>query len=636
MRSTTTHPVRIIAVAIVLSMAPLLIVAQANPVRSNHPPAGAYIPTVREALTFIARAEHELDEDNHKQARAAWVAATYITEDTQEISAEEQNRFNIAAQHYAIGAKRFDRLVLPDDLRRKLTLLKLPVYAPPPSNSDEAAELTRLVVGLEAEYGRGTYCRPLLADQKQKECRQINALSQVLATSRDPKELLDAWVGWHAIGRPMRQRYARFVELSNKGARELGFADAGATWRAGYDMPPDAFALEVDRLWKEVEPLYVALHAYVRTRLVHRYGPETVPPDGMIPAHLLGNMWAQVWGNVYDVIAPDIRTTSGAYDLTELLKRRKIDAVGMVRYGERFFTSLGFDSLPATFWTRSMFVKPRDREVICQASAWDIDGKTDLRIKACLEPTADLFTTAHHELGHNFYQRAYSRQPYLFRSGANDGFHEAIGDAVTLSITPTYLKQVGLLDTLPSAADDTLYLLRRALDKIAILPFSLLVDQWRWNVFSGAVKPTEYNTAWWALRNKYQGVAAPTSRTEADFDPGAKYHIAANVPYARYFLANVLQYQFYRAMCRAAGHTGPLYRCSFFGSKAAGAKLASMLDAGQSRPWQETLAAMTGERNMNAGALLEYYGPLKVWLDQQNRGHPVGWNAPAGTPSGIR
>jgi peptidyl-dipeptidase A len=421
----------------------------------------------------------------------------------------------------------------------------------------------------------------------------------------------------------MRQRYARYVELANQGARELGFADAGAMWRSNYDMPADEFARETDRLWNQVRPLYLQLHAYVRSRLSERYGKNVVPPDGLIPAHLLGNMWAQEWGNIFPLVAP--ANSAPTYDITDLLQKKNTDAIGMVRYGEGFFVSLGFDSLPATFWERSLFVKPRDRDVVCHASAWDVDNDNDLRIKVCITPTAEDFITVHHELGHNFYQRAYRTQPLLFRNGANDGFHEAVGDAIALAITPAYLQQVGLLQEMPSAGSDTAQLLRQALDKVAFLPFGLLIDRWRWGVFSGEIKPADYNKAWWDLRAKYQGLSAPLPRTENDFDPGAKYHVPANVPYTRYFLARLLQFQFYRALCREAGFTGPLYRCTFFGNKAAGARLEKMLAAGASRPWQDILYDMTGERQMDGSAMLEYFGPLQQWLEEQNKGKKVGW-----------
>jgi len=605
--------------------------AQQPSAPSTRRPAGSRAPTVADASAFMRDAEARLAALNVKYNQASWVAANFITEDTEALSADAERDFSVAVQQLATEAKRFDKVMLPPELRRKFTLLKLSLAAPPPADPAEASELTRVRASMEADFGKGTYCRPATQAEKTSGvakgdtlCRQITALSRVLAESRDPNELLDVWKGWHAISPPMRDRYARFAELSNKGARELGFKDAGAMWRSNYDMPPDEFTKETERLWEQVRPLYLSLHAYVRTKLGEKYGAQLVPQDGMIPAHLLGNMWAQEWGNIYPLVAPAAKSGGMGYDLTELLKAKKVDQFAMVRYGERFFTSLGFDSLPKTFWERSLIVKPRDREVVCHASAWDIDNKDDLRIKMCTEVTAEDFSTVHHELGHNFYQRAYKNQPFLFMNGANDGFHEAIGDAVALSITPEYLKQVGLLDRIP-ASNDTLLLLRQALDKVAFLPFGLLVDQWRWKVFSGEVKPADYNKAWWELRNRYQGVSAPLPRTEADFDPGAKYHVPANTPYMRYFLARVLQFQFYRALCREAGFTGPLHRCSFYDSKAAGAKLAKMLEAGQSRPWQETLYAATGERTMDGGAMLEYFAPLKAWLDQQNRGKPVGW-----------
>jgi peptidyl-dipeptidase A len=443
-----------------------------------------------------------------------------------------------------------------------------------------------------------------------------------MAESRNEAELLDVWRGWHAIAPPMKPKYERFVVLADQGARDLGYEDNGAYWRSNYDMPADAFAAELDRLWTQVRPLYEALHAHVRASLAKAY-PGKVPEKGLIPAHLLGNIWAQQWGNIYPLVG--VPANGPGYDLTELLKAKKVDELEMVRYGERFFTSLGFDPLPPTFWERSLFKKPRDRDVVCHASAWDVDNDLDLRIKMCIDITGEDFVTIHHELGHNFYQRAYRHQPFLFRDGANDGFHEAIGDTIALSVTPGYLQKVGLLATPPGNEGDLEFLMRMALDKVAFLPFGLLVDQWRWKVFSGEVTPGRYNSAWWELRRKYQGVDAPVARTEADFDPGAKYHVAANVPYMRYFLAHILQFQFHRAACRQAGFTGPLHQCSIYANKEVGKKLDTMLAMGKSRPWPEALYAMTGERQIDATAILDYFAPLKKWLDEQNKGRTLGW-----------
>ena len=574
-------------------------------------------PTAAEAQAFVLNVETRLRELGNRQQRAAWVQATYITDDTEGIAAEANKDLIAATVEYAVQATKFEGLVLPEDVARKLKLLKLSLPLPAPRDAKLQTELTELAASLEGLYGKGKYCPP------GKGCQDIAALSRVMAQSRDPGELLEAWQGWHAIARPMRPKFERFVELANEGSRTLGFGDMGALWRSNYDMPPEAFAAEVERLWQQVRPLYASLHAYVRGRLVEKYGPQVVPPGGPLPAHLLGNMWAQSWENVYPLVAPPQAAPS--YDLTALLQARKLDAREMVRSGERFFTSLGFEPLPKTFWERSLFTKPADRDVVCHASAWDVDNDQDLRIKMCIEVTAEDFIVVHHELGHSFYQRAYRQQPYLFLNGANDGFHEAIGDAIALSVTPEYLVKLGLLDQAPDTSGDTGLLLARALEKVSFLPFGLLIDQWRWKVFSGEVKPGGYNAAWWDLRLRYQGVAPPVARTEADFDPGAKYHVPANVPYTRYFLAHILQFQFHKALCEAAGQKGPLHRCSVYENRAAGAKLEKMLAMGQSRPWPDALEAMTGQRRMDASALLEYFAPLQKWLDEQNQGKTVGW-----------
>jgi peptidyl-dipeptidase A len=421
----------------------------------------------------------------------------------------------------------------------------------------------------------------------------------------------------------MRKDFVRYVELANKGAHELGFQDNGAMWRSKYDMPPEEFAQELERLWEQVRPLYLALHAYVRNKLREKYGDAVVPAHGPIPAHLLGNLWAQEWENIYPLVAP--QNADQGYDLTEILKSRNTDARQMVRYGERFFTSLGFAPLPETFWKRSLFVKPQDRDVVCHASAWDVDFVNDVRVKMCIDITGEYFATIHHELGHNFYQRAYNSLPFLFRDSANDGFHEAVGDTIALSVTPEYLVQIGLLGKAPDSSQDIGFLLNKALEKIAFLPFGLLIDQWRWKVFSGQIPPEKYNQTWWELKLKYQGVAPPAGRSEEDFDPGAKYHVAANVPYMRYFLADILQFQFHRALAQAAGCKDALHRCSIYGNKEAGNRLNAMLEMGLSRPWPDALEAITGQRQMDATAIRDYFAPLEKWLNEQNKGKPVGW-----------
>src|SRR5262252_7944477 len=538
-------------------------------------------PTVAEAKQFLEEAEAKMLALSVDASRAAWVQATYITDDTEILAAQANERLIGATAELAKKAARFDGVPLPPDLARKRTLLKVSLTLATPSDPKESEELTRIAAGMEGMYGKGKYC-----PSGPNSCKDLEELSNVLRDSRDPKELLDVWTGWHAISRPMRKDFVRYVELANKGARELGFKDNGAMWRSKYDMPPDAFAQELERWWNQVRPLYVSLHAYARTRLRAKYG-DAVPANGPIPAHLLGNMWAQDWDNIYPLLEPP--NADPGYDLTALLKKQNTDWKQMVKYGEHFFVSLGFDLLPQTFWERSLFLKPRDREVVCHASAWDIDAVSDLRLKMCIDITGEDFLTIHHELGHNFYQRAYSHQPPSFRDSANDGFHEAIGDTIALSVTPEYLVKLGLLDKAPDASKDIGLLLHRALEKIAFLPFGLVIDQWRWKVFSGEIPPERYNETWWQLRLKYQGVAPPVARAEADFDPGAKYHVPANVPYMRYFIADLLQFQFHRALSQTAGCTSPLHRCSIYGSQEAGRRLNSMLEMGQSKPWPEAL-----------------------------------------------
>jgi peptidyl-dipeptidase A len=586
------------------------------------PPARAGVPSRAEAAAFLRAAETEIGALWIARERANWVRATHITEDTEALAARAEEAVMEASARLAREAVRFAQTDLAPADRRKLDLLRLTVTLPPPPAAARRAELAAIATRMENAYSKGKYCPPRLKGR----CLTLDDISKRLAASRKPDELLDLWRGWHAIAPPLRADYGRYVALANEGARALGFKDVGDQWRSRYDMRPAEFEALAARLMKQLQPLYQELHCYVRGKLRDKYGAAVVPEKGPIPAHLLGNMWAQEWSSVYPLVTP--KPAARSLDLTKVLKARKTDARGMVKYAEGFFSSLGLEPLPRSFWQRSMLTRPRDREVVCHASAWDVDYDADIRIKMCIEPTGEDFSTIHHELGHNYYQRAYRRQPMLFRDSANDGFHEALGDTIALSITPSYLAKVGLLS--PAQAREVEKaelndLMQRALEKIAFLPFGYLVDRWRWGVFSGATKAGDYNAAWWRLRREHQGVSEPLPRSEADFDPGAKFHVPANVPYMRYFLASFLQFQFHRALCRTAGHQGPLNRCSIHGSKDAGAKLRAMMEMGQSRPWPEALRAVTGESQMDGGALLEYFKPLQDWLVQQNRGRTCGW-----------
>ncbi|MBN9657745.1 MAG: M2 family metallopeptidase [Acidobacteria bacterium] len=576
-------------------------------------------PTAEDAKKFVEDAEAKLFAATNEAGQAQWVQQNFITQDTEAINAKASERLTALQVQYAKEAAKYDAVKVDDVLRRKLLLLKLSLTLPAPADPKEAAETAKLAASLDAAYGKGKYC----PGGDQSKCMTIDDITKIMATSRDPKQLLDAWSGWHSISPPMKKDFVRLVELANKGSKEIGFADTGALWRSQYDMPPDEFAKELDRLWEQVKPLYLQLHAYTRWKLREKYGKDAVPESGPIPAHLLGNIWAQQWNNVYPLLAP--KDADVGYDLNAILKAKKTDALQMVKYGEGFFTSLGFAPLPPTFWERSLFVRPKDRDVVCHASAWDVDNDNDLRVKMCIDITEEDFDTIHHELGHNFYQRAYNKQPFLFRNSANDGFHEAIGDTIALSLTPDYLIKLGMINKAPDASKDIGLLLQKALDKVAFLPFGLLIDQWRWKVYSGQVPPDKYNQAWWELRQKYQGVAPASARGEEFFDPGAKYHVPGNVPYTRYFLAHILQFQFHKALSETAGCKDPVNRCSIYGNKEAGKRLADGLELGISKPWPDALEKLTGSRQMDGNAVRAYFAPLEKWLIEQNKGKPVGW-----------
>ncbi len=581
-----------------------------------------YPMTSQGAAEFVAAVEKDLFDFSVEANRVGWVNATYITDDTDALAARYGTIGTEKAVKYALDAAKYAQVQgLDPVVRRKLDILRNGIVLPAPTTPGAATELNEISTELQSQYGKGKGTlngQPIAGVDIEAEMGELD---------HTPAEYAEMWASWHDnVGAPMREDYARMIGIANEGAKELGYPDVGALWRSNYDMPPAEFAAMTERLWQDVKPLYLALHTYVRTKLNEKYGNEVQPATGPIRADLLGNMWAQEWGNIYPLVAPEGAGDIG-YDLTELIQAKGMSELDMVKAGEGFFSSLGFDALPETFWTRSLFLKPADREVQCHASAWDVDNKDDLRIKMCIKKNADDFITIHHELGHNYYQRAYNQQDFLHLNGANDGFHEAIGDMVALSITPEYLVQIGLLDRaqVPGPEKDLGLLLRQAMDKVAFLPFGLLVDKYRWGVFDGSIAPAEYNQAWVDLKREYQGITPPVERPANAFDPGAKYHIPASVPYMRYFLARILQFQFFKAACDEAGWTGPLHRCSFYGNEDVGRKLNAMLEMGASKPWPDALEAFTGSREISGEALVEYFAPLKAWLDEQNRGKPSGW-----------
>lgn len=570
------------------------------------------------AAEFISRANAELAELNREIGAAQWIRATYITLDTAIVAAAASEKYAKWHSGMVQQALQYDSQELAPETRRAIKLLKLGTSLPTPNDSAKRKELTMIATELQGMYGAGQYCK------NSDDCTGLPELEDTMFNSRDYDELVEAWTGWRTISPPMRDKYQRYVELVNEGASELGYSDLGEMWRAGYDMSATEFKGEATKLWEQVKPLYKELHCAVRAKLGELYGEDKVPQDGPIPAHLLGNMWAQEWGFIYDIMEPFPGVSD--LDIDSTLKTKNYSPQEMVRSAENFYVSLGMPRLPDTFWERSQFSKPRDREVVCHASAWGLDGGNDLRIKMCIKQTYDELRVIYHELGHNYYQAAYKNQEPLFQGGAHSGFHEAIGDTITLSMTPQYLQEVGLIS---SAAESEKAVINRqmmmALDKIAFLPFGKLIDEWRWRVFSGEISPDDYNKAWWEMRLNYQGIAPPVARSEADFDPGAKYHIPSNVSYTRYFLARILQFQFQRSLCQIAGHEGDLASCSIFGNTEAGERFHAMMASGQSEPWQDALEKLTGTREMDATAIIDYFAPLMAYLKEQNEGRTCGW-----------
>ncbi len=573
--------------------------------------------TAADVDKFISETGEELSRLINESSKIDWVYSNFITDDTAALSAASAQKYSEAGVRFAMQAAQFDKVEVSAEQRRKLNILKQALVLPAPQDSAKSAELATIAADLGGMYGKGTYTNA------KGEKLNLGDMSAIMASSRNYSELLDVWQGWRTVSPAMKPLYQREVELANEGAQGLGYADLGAMWRSNYDMSSDEFAVELDRLWGQVKPLYDALHCHVRAELSEEYGEDKVPQDQAIPAHLLGNMWAQSWGNVYDLVAPE--NADPGYDVTEQLAKHEYTEIDMVKGAEKFFTSLGFEELPSTFWERSLFTKPADRDVECHASAWDIDSQDDIRIKMCIQKNGEDFSTIHHELGHNFYQRAYKDQPVYFQNSANDGFHEAIGDTIALSVTPGYLKEIGLIDTVPDESKDIGLLMKMALEKIAFIPFGLMVDQWRWQVFSGKISPENYNQAWWELREKYQGVRAPIARAATDFDPGAKYHVPGNVPYSRYFLAHILQFEFHKSLCEIAGNEESIHRCSIYNNKAAGAKLNQVLEMGSSQPWQNAHKVITGSEQMDASAILAYFAPLQKWLDEKNQSRQCGF-----------
>ena len=586
-------------------------------------PGSEQIDRNKELEDFLNNIEEENKKDGPIIYSASWISSNFITYDSQKVIADYGTRYTLKSLERSREASAFDDLSTSSENRRMLNILKSSFVMPPPLNKELASELSSITTSLEAMYGSGEHC------YEDGSCYDLEAFESIIDNSRNPEELLKAWHGWHEIGKPMKPMYMRMVDIGNQGSRDLGYQGLSDLWFSKYDMPADDFLNETDRVWEEVKPLYDALHCHVRAKLNEHYGDDVVPESGPLPVHLLGNMWGQSWSNIYDLVYTE-ESQQNSVDVTKIIEEKGLNEIEMVEYAEDFFLSIGFEPLPDTFWERSLFVKPRDRSVVCHASAWNLDpANNDLRIKMCIQKNEEDFVTIHHELGHIFYYQAYNHLPTLFQGGANDGFHEAFGDLLTLSITPDYLTQIDFISEKEAsvAKEDPIGLLmKQALDGVVVVPWALMLDKWRSGVFNGEIDETNLNSSWWRLREYYQGISTSTERSEEYFDPGAKYHIPGNTPYTRYYLARIMQYQFHEALCNEIEFDGLLHECSIYGSKEAGDKIISTMAMGESLPWQDAFENLTGTRQLSGKSILNYYAPLKDWLDEQNKYRTCGWN----------
>ncbi|XP_071562887.1 angiotensin-converting enzyme-like [Temnothorax nylanderi] len=569
-------------------------------------------------------------EWSNKQSITSWNYASNMTDENLaeklRVSAEAAN----ASKQIAQEVNAFPWRELDDEsIKRQFKKLGILGTAALPEDSYKEFEMT--ISKMENIYSTAKICD--YKDKNKCDLALEPEITEKLMCSRDPEELKHIWIEWRkASGEKVKSLFPQYVELANTAARLNNFSDYAEYWMKDYEAAD--FPEQIENQWQQLKPLYLQLHAYVRRELRKKYGEDIVSEDGPIPAHLLGNTWAQTWSNIADFTMPF--PGKQLPDVTATLVEQGYNATSMFRLAENFFTSINLSAMPDTFWEKSILTKQKDVDMICHASAWDFyDGK-DFRIKQCTRVNMEDLLTAHHEMGHVEYYLQYKNQPTVFKEGANPGFHEAVGDVISLSVsTPSHLKKIDLLkddSTDQEALLNHLYV--KSLDKIAFLPFAYMMDRWRWNVFQGKVTPDNYNCNWWSLAEEYQGIEPPVDRTEEDFDPGSKYHIIADVEYIRYYVSFVIQFQFHKALCTKAKEYDPnnpdtklLSQCDIYGNKDAGNLLKSMLELGSSKPWPDAMEKISGQRQMDAAGLLEYFKPLTDWLIKENKktNEYIGW-----------
>ncbi|XP_053696511.1 angiotensin-converting enzyme [Sabethes cyaneus] len=560
---------------------------------------------------------------------AQWNFETNVNEATQVEAIAAQQRYNDFQRLIWDQMRHIDQTKIFDDkLYRQVRLMSIigPSALPP----DQLDRYNRIVNDMLTIFNGAQIC----AYERPFECglRLQPHLKDIMAKSRDWNELQYTWLEWRRkSGRHMRELFEQLVDLTNEAARVNNFTDGAAYWQFPYESRD--FREEMEQVWKEILPLYEMIHAYVRRKLREFYGPDKISRDVPLPDHILGDMYGQSWNNILDVLIP--YPGRSYLEVTPEMHKQGYNPLVMFQIADEFFVSMNMTAMPPDFWLTSVLTQPPDRPVLCTPSSWDFCNGKDYRIKMCTTVSHKDFITVHHELAHVQYFLNYRNNPKVFRDGANPGFHEAIGDAVTLSVAaPKHLQNLGLVQkNVDDTAHDINFLFSLALEKVVFLPFALAMDAWRYDIFEKRIRKEQYNCHWWLLREQYGGVKPPVLRSELDFDPGAKYHVAANIPYIKYFFSNVLQFQIHRAMCSASRQydpldpNKPLHKCDIYRQPAAGNILKQLMERGASEPWQQVLQEVIGEGRLDGTALREYFRPLEEWLRNENlrTNEFVGW-----------
>ncbi|KAI4468733.1 angiotensin-converting enzyme [Holotrichia oblita] len=571
-----------------------------------------------EALTFLREYDTGASNICFKVSSAQWNYATNMTDTNKRKMIEQQM---LKAKFEKISWKKaalFDWPKISDPmLKRQLKFLITKGRASLPD--EKFNEIHHLISEMKDMYLHVKICAFNNYDTNYCDLVLDPDVHRIMEHSRNSDELLHVWREWHdKTGPPMKNKFMRYIQIANQASRMTGFVDAGEQMRYIYEERD--FEHEIATTWRALEPLYKELFTYVRRRLYIRYGPDVVRPDGPIPAHILGNIWAQEWSKISDIVIP--YPGEKQLDVTDEMLRQGFTPLRMFQMAEEFYTSLGLKPLSPEFWRNSLFEKPNNRKVQCTASAWDFCNKIDYRLKQCTEVTMDDLITVHHEMAHIQYYLQYSEQPYLYRDGANPGFHEGIANAMVLSVyNPVHLHRVGLFNNNTDTYELNMnFLMTMALRKVAYAPFALLVDQ-------NGVRTMNFN--WWELRLLYQGIVPPIARNEGHLDAVAKRHIPADLPYMKYYVALLLEFQIFDALCGAMGHTAQLHTCDIYRSREAGRILTDIMQAGKAKHWKDVLRTLRTKTNgLSAEPLLKYFQPLLAWLKVQNRDEAfIGWNA---------